>query len=224
MTAPTRQPLATVPSSGVVLDPATAIVRRRYDLLAPIYDALESVVELRAQSWRRDLWARVQGPRVLELGVGTGKNVRFYPDGAEVVGLDISPRMLERAERRVVRYSKTARMIVADAQRLPFPAGRFDTIVTTFFFCSVPDPALALGEALRVLVPGGRILLLEHVLSDHPPLARVMRWLTPLTSRVWGARLDRRTGDAVRAAGFVDLHETLLSLDIVRRIEARKAS
>lgn len=224
MTDPTDQPLATAPSSSVVLDPATAVVRRRYDLLAPIYDALESVVELRAHSWRRDLWARVQGPRVLELGVGTGKNVRFYPDDAQVVGLDISPRMLARAERRVERYSKAARMIVADAQRLPFPAGRFDSIVTTFFFCSVPDPALALSEALRVLAPGGRILLLEHVLSDRWPLSRIMRWLSPLTASMWGARLDRRTGDAVHAAGFVDLQETLLSLDIVRRIEARKAS
>lgn len=224
MTDPSRQPLTAPPSASVVLDPATTVVRRRYDLLAPIYDALESVVELRAHSWRRDLWARVQGPRVLELGVGTGKNVRFYPDDVEVVGLDISPRMLARAQRRLARCGKIARMIVADAQRLPFPASHFDSIVATFLFCSVPDPALALSEALRVLAPGGRILLLEHVLSDRWPLSLMMRWLSPLTARMWGARLDRRTGDAVHAAGFVELQETLLSLDIVRRIEARKPS
>jgi phosphatidylethanolamine/phosphatidyl-N-methylethanolamine N-methyltransferase len=224
VTDPSRHPLSSPPSASVVLDPATTVVRRRYDLLAPIYDALESVVELRAHSWRRDLWARVQGPRVLELGVGTGKNVRFYPDDVEVVGLDISPRMLARAQRRLARRGKVARMIVADAQQLPFPTSHFDTIVATFLFCSVPDPALALSEALRVLAPGGRILLLEHVLSDRWPLSLMMRWLSPLTARIWGARLDRRTGDAVHAAGFVELQETLLSLDIVRRIEARKPS
>lgn len=202
------------------LDPVDE-VRHRYDFIAPAYDLFESLMEVRATRWRREIWQRVIGPRVLEIGIGTGKNVRFHPTGARVVGIDISPRMLERARRRVARYSASTELLVADAQQLPFASASFDTVVSTFVFCSVPDPAAALAEARRVLVPGGQLLLLEHVLSERPLLRRLMRWLDPIPARLWGAHLDRETGRTVRDAGFEVLDETALSIDVVRRIEAR---
>ena len=200
---------------------AIAKVRQRYDLIAPVYDFFEAMMEVRASRWRREQWARVEGRRVLELGIGTGKNVRFHGDERRVIGIDISPGMLARAERRAQRLKASTELLVADAQRLPFGDASFDSVVATFVFCSVPEPAAALAEARRVLVPGGQLLLVEHVLSERPFLRRLMRWFDPVPARLWGAHLDRETSRAVRVAGFVDVEETPLSLDVVRRIEAR---
>ena len=82
----------------VLDDRETRLTRRRYDRIAPIYDALEWMMEWRARGWRRDLWARVGAGRLLEMGVGTGKNIRYYPAERDVVAMDISERMLARAQ------------------------------------------------------------------------------------------------------------------------------
>jgi phosphatidylethanolamine/phosphatidyl-N-methylethanolamine N-methyltransferase len=199
----------------------TEVTRQRYDRIAPLYDLVEGFAEIRARRWRRELWQRVDGARVLELGVGTGKNLRFYPPDREVVAVDLSPAMLARAQRRAARLGSSARLEVADAQALPYPDASFDTVIGTFVFCSVPDALRGLKEARRVLVPGGRLLLLEHVLSKRPGLRRLMRWLDPLPANLWGAHIDRETVEAVRAAGFTEIEERDLSLDIVKHVVGR---
>ena len=129
--------------------------------------------------------------------------------------------MLERARVRAERTGAAVELIEADAQALPFPDATFDAAVATFVFCSVPDPVLGLGELRRVLVPGGQLLLLEHVLSHKPVLRPVMRLLNPLMVRVSGANIDRETAENVRRAGFVNLRVEDLWLDVVKLIEAR---
>ena len=205
-----------------VIDPrATARTRARYDRNARFYDLMESLPEKRFTPWRRELWSRVRGPRVLEVGVGTGKNIPYYPKGIEVTAIDLSPRMLERARIRAGRTGAAVDLIEADAQALPFPDASFDAAVATFVFCSVPDPVLGLSEMRRVLVPGGQLLLLEHVLSRKPALKPVMRLLNPLTVRVSGANIDRETVENVRGAGFANMRVEDLWLDVVKLIEAR---
>jgi len=152
-----------------------ALVRRRYDRIAAFYDPLEWVMELRFRQWRRLLWNLVDGRRVLELGVGTGKNIPFYPQHADIISIDISARMLDVARGRAARFGSTVTLQLADAQALPFDDDSFDSIVGTFVFCSIPDPRAALAEAVRVLRPGGQLLLLEHVLSRRP----ILRMLKP---------------------------------------------
>jgi SAM-dependent methyltransferase len=205
----------------IVDNPETRLTRRRYDRIAPVYDALEWMMEWRASRWRRDLWARAEAGRILELGVGTGKNIRHYPKERDVVAFDISEKMLVRARRKAARYSSPVELGLGDAQALSYPDASFDVVVATFLFCSVPDPVLGLSEALRVLKPGGQLLLLEHVLSRRAALRRIMQWLDPIPFHIWGAHIDRDTADAVRAAGFVDVREANLSLDVVKRIEAK---
>lgn len=211
--------LAAEPDRTEAIEPS-ALVARRYDRVAPVYDLLESCMELRGRAWRRDLWADVPAARVLEIGVGTGKNIPLYPREADLTAIDISERMLERARRRAARCGSPVRLEIADAQRLPYASGSFDVAVATYLLCSVPDPVQALREVRRVLVPGGRLLLLEHVLSERPLLRRLMRALDPLTVRLWGAHLDRETVASVRTAGFVDMRVSNLALDVVRRIDA----
>lgn len=199
----------------------TALERRRYDRIAGLYDAFAGLMERRAQGWRRELWALAGAGTILELGVGTGQNLAYYPRDRAIVAVDLSPLMLERARDKARRIGVQPRLEVADAQCLPFANGSFDVVIATFLFCSVPNPALGLAEARRVLKPGGKLLLLEHVLSERPLLRLCMRWLDPLPFHLWGAHIQRETVHAVRAAGFVEVLDTNLALDVVKRIEAR---
>lgn len=200
---------------------ATARTRARYDRNARFYDLMESGVELKFAPWRKELWSRVRGERVLEAGVGTGKNIPYYPENAEITAVDLSPKMLERARKRTSRENVDVELLEADAQALPFPDVSFDAAVATFLFCSVPDPVLGLEELGRVLAPGGQLLLLEHVLSHSPLLQRPMRLFNPVAVRMTGANIDRETVESVRHAGFEDVRAEALWLDVVKMIEAR---
>ncbi len=198
----------------------TALARRRYDRIAPVYDLAEWFMELRAAGWRRQLWSLVEGERILEIGVGTGASLRHHPRGKQVVAIDLSEHMLKRARWKAERLGVESTLMLADAQELPFVDNSFDTVISSFVFCSVPDPLRGLREARRVLRPGGCLLLLEHVLSRLPVLRTLMRWLDPLTSRVSGAHINRATVATVEAAGFIDIETSDRSLDIVKQISA----
>ena len=199
----------------------TTLIQHRYDRIAPFYDTAERLMELRFQPWRRSLLAALKGHTVLEVGVGTGKNLPYYPAGIALTGIDISSGMLEHAERKAKQLGLTASLVQADAQALPFPDHSFEAAVATFVLCSVPNPSQALREIQRVVVPGGQILLLEHVLSKRWLLSKLMRLLSPLTMRIWGASLARDTEHLVREAGFSELVVRDLSMDIVKRMEGR---
>ena len=214
-------------SMGIqVKDPAaTAHTRSRYNLLAPIYDLMEAPVErLFYRGWRRTLWHEVQGPEVLELGVGTGKNIPHYPAEAHVTAVDLSARMLRRARRVLQKHPrKRAALLEMDIQALDFPDETFDEAVATFVFCSVPDPVLGLREALRVTRQGGRLHLLEHMRADAPYLGRLMDLLDPVIHWLTGVHIARRTVENVTQAGWtIDRAVPLSTASIFRKIEAHK--
>ncbi len=181
-------------------------------------------MELFARPWRAQLWSWITEGRVLEVGIGTGKNMPFYPKGIDITGIDLSPRMLERAQKRAARLGITPELIVADVQALPFPDHSFDTVVTACVFCSVPDPVLGLLEIRRVLNPGGRLLMMEHVLSHRPVIGRLMNLIDPIPFHFWGAHINRDTVQNVKLAGFTELVDENLVLDIVKFIRARAPS
>lgn len=204
---------------------ATAHTRRRYDAVAPLYDLLEWPFERTLfRLWRRSLWGEVQGPDVLELGVGTGKNIPFYPDDVQLTAIDLSEAMLARARRQARRHpEKHAKLHVMDAQALDFSNDTFDETVATFVFCSVPDPVQGLREALRVTKPGGRLLLLEHMRASPPVLARLMDALDAPIHWLVGVHIARRTVENVRRAGWqIETVRSLSGADIFRQIVARK--
>ncbi len=202
---------------------ATAVTRTRYDRIAPIYDLMGSLNErTRFGAWRRRLWSEVAGPLVLEVGVGTGRNIPYRPFSAKVAAIDLSPRMLERARTTAARVGRTVDLQVMDVQSLNFPAATFDTVVATFVFCSVPDPIQGLRELKRVTKPDGKILLLEHV----RPLewrGQLADWIDPLVSAVMGAHVNRRTVENVVAAGLLIEHVDDLWKNVVKLIGARPA-
>ena len=204
---------------------ATVVAQRRYNRQAALYDLREAPMELFIGRWRRRLWSQIPpGSRVLEIGVGTGKNMRWYPPGVSVVAVDFSPRMLSRAVRRVRKGGVDVQLALMDAQALALAGGPFDVVVSTCVFCSVPDPVLGLEEVRRVLRPDGRILLLEHVRSRLPVLGRLMDWVNPVSVRLQGANINRDTVGNVQKAGLSTRRVDNLFLDIVKLIDGDGAA
>lgn len=128
---------------------ATETTSRRYQRNAPFYDQMEGGMEKQHAAWRQQLWPLVKGTKVLEVGVGTGKNIPFYLVGLDITAIDLTPAMLDRAKARAQELSKPVRLCLGDVQRLEFPDHSFDTVVATFVYCSVPNPVLGLQEILR---------------------------------------------------------------------------
>ena len=204
----------------------TARVQSRYDRNAALYDLTEAPMELAFGRLRRQLWAEVKGEAVLEIGVGTGKNLPYHPKGARVMAVDLSPQMLRRAAGRARRLGWDVDLVLADAQRLPFRDGAFDAAVATFVFCSVPDPIAGLGEMRRVVREEGRIHLLEHVRARTRVIGRVMDLLNPLAVRLTGANINRDTVSNVTKAGIsLDSVESRLGIvKLIRGSVTRHAS
>ncbi len=203
----------------------TETTQKRYDRIAPVYDLMEGLVERSSYAkWREMLWRRVEGEKILEIGVGTGKNFPYYPAETEITAVDFSARMLQRARRKAERETMAVRLEQMDVQHLEFADGTFDTVVATFVFCSVPDPVLGLQEIERVCKPGGKVILLEHVLSDNRRLAWWMNLVSPLVSGTMGPHINRRTVENVGRSGLVVERVTDLAFGIFKLIEARKQS
>lgn len=201
---------------------ATERTRARYQRIAPFYDAMETLAERRYSKWRERLWSLVEGPRVLEVGVGTGKNMPYYPEDVQVTALDLAPGMLQRARQRAQELEVEVDLQLGDAQDLDFAGNSFDNIVSTFAFCSVPDPERGLRELARVAEPGGRLLLLEHVRSDIPLLGVLMDIFDPLV-QLMGPHINRRTVQNVRGSGWqLERVEDLGPADIFKLIVAHR--
>ncbi len=200
----------------------TKRVLRLYEKEAPKYDRQMRFFEwLLFGSGREWVCSQAEG-EVLEIAVGTGRNLPYYPDGVRLSGVELSPAMLEIARTRAREVGREIDLRVGDAQALEFPDESFDSVVCTLSLCTIPDDRAAVAEVRRVLRPGGRFLLLEHVRSPLLPIRTAERLLEPLMLRFEADHLTREPLEHLRAEGFAIERLERSKLGIVERVAARK--
>jgi ubiquinone/menaquinone biosynthesis C-methylase UbiE len=197
-------------------------LRRYWDNHARSYDQQMAFWERRLFGDGRQ-WVCAQATgEVLEVAIGTGRNLPLYPDGTRLTGIDFSPQMLQLARHRANQLGRQVDLRLGDAQALDLPDATFDTVVCTLSLCAIPDQRQAIAEMRRVLRPGGRLLLLDHV-AAAPRAARAVQWLLErVTVPLGGEHLRRRPLLQVQDEGFQVERRERSKLGIVERLAARK--
>jgi ubiquinone/menaquinone biosynthesis C-methylase UbiE len=199
------------------MDQATQI---KWDAASRTLDFFAFAEDLRIGPHKRRLFSKMRGKTLL-VAAGTGIDFKYFPPNLQVVAIDISPKMLQRAARKATAYQGTIELRQMDVCELEFPDATFDTIATAFTFCSVPKPIAGLRELRRVLKPDGQLIMFEHVRSAIGPIGLFMDLMTPLFRRV-GPHLNRDTVGNVQRAGFRLRRVENVYLDVVKIIEAAK--
>lgn len=195
----------------------------RYERIAPLYDALDLPFEYgRYQRIRPLLFEGFSG-RLLDAGVGTGRNFPFYPPSADVVGVDISPAMLKRAQRRRRSLGTRVKLLQMDVTHLDSPDASFEAAVATFLFCVLPAELQvpALRELGRVVKPGGSIRLLEYVRPRGAVRRMTSRLWEPWMAWAYGAGFDRRTEEHIPDAGLKLVESRFVMDDLIKLLCAR---
>lgn len=197
--------------------------RRLYQRIAPLYDLLDAIGEtVQQRHVRPQLLAGLSGT-ILDAGVGTGRNIPFYPPGSRVVGLDFSDAMLQRAERRRRRSGAPLSLVAANVCQSPFADASFDAAVATFLFCVLDDADQlpALKELARVCRPGGEIRILDYVRSQSACRRWSTRLTAPLIKFLFNASLERNTEQYVAAAGLAVAERRYIAGDYCRLLVLR---
>ena len=194
-----------------------------YDFFAPVYEFAEGPFEyLYFRDLRRDLLDRVYGS-VLEVGVGTGRNLPFYPSDVEVTAIDFSGNMIKRARRKAVDMGiSNVSFVRMDARDMGFECNSFDIVFSTFVFCACSDPVSAVEEMVRVCKPGGRVFLLEHVASGGLLANVFVSVINPFMKTFLDEDLKKRFGEELEERGFNVVKKEGVLGSHIKFIELRK--
>jgi ubiquinone/menaquinone biosynthesis C-methylase UbiE len=198
--------------------------KEKYNRNAHRYDLMELFPEsFFFGRFRKELFASVRGKKILEVGVGTGKNIPYYPMRSDITAIDFSDEMLKRARKKAKELHSTVDLKIMDIESMTFESDSFNAVIATFVFCSVPDPIRGLKEVRRVLTPDGHFYALEHVRPKGFFLGKLFDNLAPFVERRTGVNINRNTVNNIRNAGFDIERETDLLFDIFKLIIARPA-
>ncbi|MGH2957220.1 MAG: class I SAM-dependent methyltransferase [Solirubrobacterales bacterium] len=208
-----------------------AVTKSETDRVREVQDKHAAGYDRQMGFWEKVLfgggrdWAcsQVQGD-VLEVAIGSGRNLPHYRPDVRLTGVELSPEMLAIARERAQELHRDVDMRLGDAQALEFEDESFDTVIVTFALCTIPDDRKAVAEARRVLRPGGRLVLLEHVRSPSLPVRAVQRALDPLAVRFEADHLVREPLDYLTDEGFEVESVERSKWGIVERVLARKRS
>lgn len=199
-------------------------IQKKYNRNAIVYDLIEFPVEKVLYSkWRKKYFSNLIG-KVLDVGIGTGKNINYYNNEAEVTGIDFSKKMLEKAKRKLKKSGrKNISLKLMDVENLKFRDNSFDYVITSSVFCSVPNPIEGLKEIKRVLKPNGKLIMVEHVLSKNKIIAFFENLFNPMVKFLTGVNINRTTRQNIEKSGMVVKKEkTLALIDIFRLFVAKK--
>ncbi len=198
--------------------------KEKYNRTARFYDLHSLIAEkLWFIKWRKKFFAPLKG-KILEVGIGTGKNIEYYNNNARVVGIDFSEKMLEEAREKLIKSGKkNITLKQMDVENINFKDNSFDYVITSCVFCSVPNPVNGLKEIRRVLKPTGKLIMIEHVLSKNKVIALVEHLNNPITKFFTGANINRNTKQNIIDANLKIIKDQNLALfDVFRLFVAEK--
>lgn len=196
--------------------------RRYWDKESASYDRQMQFFERLLAPDTRDWVCSQASAQTLEVGVGTGLNLPLYPAEVTLTGVDFSPAMLDVARRRARKLGREVDLREADALDLPFPDACFDTVVSTYVLCAVPDERRALTEMIRVLRPGGLLLLADHIAGGAWPTRAIQRLIEVVTVPLQGEHFLRRPLGLVKGEGLQIEQRQRFRLGLIERLAARK--
>jgi ubiquinone/menaquinone biosynthesis C-methylase UbiE len=196
----------------------------KYSRFSKIYDAFEYPIErLLFHKLRAEAVSHAQR-KTLEVGVGTGKNLPYYNPETDLTAMDFSPGMLEIARKKHKNVKiRNVQFFEEDVQSLSFDNEAFDTVISTFVFCTVPDPVAGLKEVYRVLRPTGKAIFLEHMKSENSLVNIFLYMMNVFSTSILGTSMIRETQKNIEAAGFKIESVQNKALDVVRLIIAEKS-
>src|SRR5688500_11636617 len=199
---------------------SNAVIQLIYQRLARVYDFFFGAILQPGRERAVHAIESRPGLRVLELGIGTGLTAPFYCADWIVVGVDLSPAMLERAQKRVTKLgrSRSVHLCVADGARLPFSDESFDVVLAPYVMSVVPDPTSVGRELGRVCRSSGQIILVNHFLSRDPLGAKLERWISPLTTRLAGFHTDLPLQALLRGAGLTPVDVTPVNVPRIWKV------
>lgn len=195
--------------------------KEKYSKLSKVYDWVEE--RLPMGSYKKEAVALLNG-KILELGIGSGANLKLYKKEMDITGIDFSRGMLNLAEEKVKKLNlHNVKLIEMDIENMNFKDNSFDSIISTCVFCTVPNPEKGLAEVYRVLKPGGKVVFLEHMKSENFIICLMLRILNVLIYPILGTSLLRETEKNIRKVGFLKISsKNLMMKDVLRLIVAEK--
>lgn len=177
-------------------------VEKVYNRYSSVYDLIFGRIFHSGREMAPQLLELFSGARLLETGVGTGLSIPMLPRNVEIVGIDLSRKMLAQAEKRMKSLGiKNVQLIKMDATRLDFPDNSFDRVLAAYFISTVPDPVKVIMEMKRVCKRGGYLVFLNHFRHDTPVIGFLEKVLSPLFYRV-GFRTDLEVRPLMEACGL----------------------
>ena len=206
-----------------MLNKKTQTVQKKYDRFSYFYDFLENTIEKnKFSNWRKNLLENLEG-NILEIGVGTGKNLKYYNKNTKVTGIDLSLKMLNKAKQKLDKLkNKNITLKQMDAQNLKFKLNSFDYVVCTFVLCSVPDPVKVVKNMKKVCKTNGKILMLEHAKSKHFVIKVFQHIHNPITKTLFGFNVNRDTIGNIKKAGLKPKHDNLAFFDVFKKIQIKQ--
>ena len=193
--------------------------KQSYDGVAKAFDYFAAGDMRRWRTSQRTLFKNLKG-RILCIGIGTGQEIANFPNGLKIIAVDLSMEMLKRSEKRVENYPGKIYRCQMDAETTAFANNTFDTVMTVCTLCTVNNAVSCLEEIKRVLKQDGELLMFEHVLSNNPIYALLLKMMSIITKRLQGTYLDRNTVANIGKAGFKIHSHKNVYLDIVKALRA----
>lgn len=192
-----------------------------YNKWAKFYDYIENKMPI--GKFKKEAVSHLRG-KVLEVGIGSGANLKFYSKDVEVIGLDFSKEMLSLAEKKIEKLNlKNITLVEMNIEDIQFPNNSFDSVLSTCVFCTVPNPKKGLEEVYRVLKPGGYGVFLEHMKSKNSFINFFLWIFNFLTINILGTSLLRETEKTIRMIGFKEVKvKNLMMKDVLRLIIVKK--